>query len=206
MQIFRKKYLSGTFGERMVRGIETALKCFFLLLLPVPFSAGVTAFWYFVFYTHGIYFSEKIENITTAAWIPTFGILYGLIAAIVLSTVWSEYKSMRTAIKRYDINTFVDLRDEEMSPLVHTLLFVLSGSVLLAFMGLKYPDIQSGIILIASTTYLFALIFFVVIEIDDPTSGIWFIKSVHKEWLQIDVKKWRQSRWEKARNDIMGKD
>lgn len=204
MLIFRRGF-HGPNGERtkILKFLETAIKCTLLLLLPVPFAIGATLFWYFLLFKQAIHFGESMELIITSAWIPTFGILYTLMAAIVLSTVWAEYKSMRTAVKRYDFQTFADLRDEEMSPLVHVLLVVLSTAVLGAFMGLKYPSPMSGACLISTTAYVLALIFFVIIEIDDPCGGIWFIKNIHKEWLEMDVKKWRARKAQEKREEFL---
>jgi len=204
MLVFRRGF-HGPNGTRtkVLKFLETSIKCALLLLLPVPFAVGAAIFWYFLLFKQEIHFGESMELIITSAWIPTFGILYTLMAAIVLSTVWAEYKSMRTAVKRYDFETFVDLRDEEMSPLVHVLMVVLSIAVLGAFMGLKYPSPISGILLISTTTYVLALIFFVIIEVDDPCGGIWFIKNIHQEWLAMDVKKWRAKRAQDARKKFL---
>jgi hypothetical protein len=122
-----------------------------------------------------------------------------LLAAIIISTVWTEYKAMRVAVKKYDFETFIDLKDEEMSPLVHVLMLVLSSFILMAFMGLKYPNAISGLMLISSTSYLFLLMFFVVREIDDPCSGIWVIKDIDPQWLKVDAKEWRNIRVREAR-------
>ncbi len=173
-----------------------------LLSLPIPFTVVISLIWYHFLYKNDIHFNDKLESIVTAAWIPTFGILYSLLAAIIISTVWTEYKAMRVAVKKYDFETFIDLQDEEMSPLVHILMLVLSGSILAAFMGFKYPDVISGMMLISSTSYLFLLMFFVVREIDDPCSGIWIIKSIHPEWLKIEAKEWRKIRTKKAREEF----
>jgi hypothetical protein len=185
--------------KRFLRGVETSLKSLLLLSFPLPSTILITAIWYFFLYKNNIYFAAGMEGIITAAWIPTFGILYSLLAAVVLNTVWNEYKTIRQAVKRYDVETFIDLRDEEMSPLVHVMVAVLSLAVLGAFMGLKYPNFWSGALLISSTSYLFGLVFWVVVEIDDPCGGIWFIKNIHSEWLEIDPNSWREKRQEHAR-------
>jgi len=191
--------------KRFLKGVETTLKCFLLLSLPLPSTVIIITIWYFSIYRYHIFFAESMEGIITAAWIPIFGVLYSIFAAIVLSTVWNEYKTMRKAVKRYDIEAFIDLRDEEMSPLIHVLIIVLSLAVLGAFMGLKYPNFWSGALLISSTSYLFALVFWVIVEIDDPCSGIWFIKNIHKEWLNIDPKSWRKKRQEEAQTKFIKK-
>ena len=179
-------------------------RCLQMLYKPIPAVIASCLFWYFVFYRNEIFFKETGEIVVN--WISIFGILYGLLAAVVLSTVWGEYKMMRTAVKRYDFDTFADLRDEEISPLIHTLMFVLSGTILIAFMSLSYVTFSSGVIFIASTTYLFVLMFLVVYEIDDPCAGTWYIRNIPKEWLEVDVKKFREEeRYKKGREAFEAK-
>ena len=173
--------------------MHSGFKCLIMVLKPIPLATLAPIFWYFIFYRNGIYFAESGEILGT--WISMFGILYGLFAAVILSTVWSEYKTMGSAVKRFDVDTFIDLRDEEVSPLVHTLIIVLSIMILLAFMQIHYTVVESGIIFIWSTAYLLALIFYIILEIDDPCDGIWYIKDISQEWLNIDVKKFRQERF-----------
>ena len=188
-----------TRAQKIARAKELARKMFIMLGLPLVSAELVSAFWYYTFYSYNIHFGPSMENVVCAAWIPTFGILYSLMAAAIFNTVWSEYKAMRTAVKNYDIETFVNLRDEEMSPLVGAMMFILSGSVLLTFMSLKYPSETSGITVVGTTAYLFSLVYFVIKEVDDPCGGIWYIKSIPKEWLKIDPRKWRVKRQNEAR-------
>lgn len=199
LEIFRKKPERNHIWDRFLHFLETTIKCAILLALPLFPTALLVAIWYYALFNRSVFFNEKLEGIITAAWIPAFGILYSILAAVVLSTVWGEYKAIRAAVKKYDVEAFVDLRDEEMSPLVYMLMATLSAAFIGPFMGLKYPDPKSGLFIISSVAYVLWLIFFVVVEIDNPCSGIWFIKSIHAEWMKIDPKTWRAARCEEAK-------
>jgi hypothetical protein len=178
--------------------IKTLFKCLKMLLYPIPAVIIILTIWYFFFYSFNVYFRNDDTTLAIiSVWISVFGILYGLLAATIFNTVWTEYKTMRLAVKRRDLDMFMELRDEEMSPLVHTMLIVLSGSVLLAFMILPYQSLLGGLLFVGSTSYLFILIFFIVLEIDDPCSGTWLIQSTPKEWLLIDVKTYRLEQFNK---------
>jgi hypothetical protein len=193
--LFQKKYgRKETFGAMLKRKFLTGLKCLKMLVVPVPFMIATAYVWYDIFYKNNIDLNPKLEAIATAGWIPLLSILYSILVAIILNQLWSEYKAIRMAVKNYDLETFMNLRDEQMSPLVHTLMAVISGSVLVAFMLLKYPDAVSGVVCVSSVSYLFSLVFYVIVEIDDPCSGTWFIKSIPKEWLTIDSREWRNIR------------
>ena len=119
MQIFRKKTDRKSAKRWLGKCAETALKALWLVAYPLAISAVICTGWYVVLFKHHIHFDDDIKDIATAAWIPTFGIIYALVAAVILNTVWSEYKEMRMAIKRYDLARFMELRDEDVSPLIH---------------------------------------------------------------------------------------
>ncbi len=182
------------FQKRLRKKLRTLLRCVILLAWPTIAAAVISLVWYFVAYRGGFHLSAQLEEVISAAWIPVFGILYSLLFAIALNTVWSEYKMMRTAVKRRDLETFVDLRDEELSPLVITAVVVASLAVLLGFAALQYPDAMSGSIIIFGVTFLLTLMLSIVIEIDDPCSGLWFIRSIPPGWLDIDPRQHRDLR------------
>jgi hypothetical protein len=190
--------------ERIKKVWEMLFKCGLLIVFPLFPAAGSAAIWYYAIFQKHRHFDEHMENIISSAWIPTFGVLYSLLAAVVFTSVWNEYKTIRAVVKRYDLETFLDLRDEEMSPLVYAMMTVFSLAILTGFMSLKYPSALGGILITSSTAYLLSLIFFVIVEIDDPCGGIWFIQNIHDEWLKIDVKKWRRKRHEKERRKFEG--
>ncbi len=202
--LFKKKYgRKETWPEIIKRKLETFFKCLKMLIVPTPFMISVVFIWYEIFYLNNIDLNPKLEVIATAGWIPLLSILYSLLVAIILNELWTEYKMIRMSIKNYDLETFMNLRDEQLSPLVHTLMAIISGSVLLAFMLLKYPDAKSGIVCVGSVAYLFSLIFYVILEIDDPCAGTWFIRSIPKEWLNIDSREWRSVRNDPAHKKFL---
>ncbi len=192
--IFRRRVHHRTFKERMMRRLEILIKIIIMLFWPLVIGSGISLGWYEFLYKNGIHFEDGVGLIITTAWISVFGILYSLLFAIALNTVWGEYKSLRTAVKRRDIDTFMDLRDEELSPLVYVIITVISLPVLLGFMVLKYPDPLSGASIIFGVVFSLVLLFVVVMEIDDPCAGLWYIKNIPKDWLEIDPKKFRDER------------
>src|SRR5437867_68504 len=105
MDIAKRLKKSENFVASFDKFYETTVKSVLLLMRPLTFATALSIFWYFVFYQNDIHLNQQLEEIAAAAWIPTFGIMYSLLAAIILSTVWNEYKSMRVAIKRYDVET-----------------------------------------------------------------------------------------------------
>ena len=203
--LFRRKIHAEPLNVRIKKGFTTFEKCLLLFIWPT-FIGGLTCLgWYYLLYKNAIHFVEKLEGIVTAAWIPQFGILYSLLIAIAVNTVWSEYKAMRAAVKRYDFDAFIDLRDEDLSPVVRVILGTFSLAVLVGFMFLKYPDAVSGIVVVFGVSFLLTLMLVVIIEIDDPCAGVWFIKNMPEIWLTIDAKKYREERSRKLHEEFLEK-
>ena len=194
MVLYRKVIAHRSLIERVIRSLKLLLKCLVMLVPPAVLAFLAGWFWHQFLFLGNTHLNGAAENIISSAWIPTFGVLYALFGAICLTTVWNKYNAIRLAVKRLDLDTFVDLRDESLSPLVHTLMAVLSLFLLGGFMSLHYPDAASGLIIVSGTAYLLALVLFVIVEIDYPCSGIWFIKHIPEKWLMTDVREYRADR------------
>lgn len=164
--------------------LKTAFLQAGLLSFSAPFALAASALWYFLLYRQGYHFNPELEMIATAAWIPVFGLFYGVVAGLVLYSVWSDYQNMETAVRKGDKQTFLELRDKRVPPPIYTMMFAFAASLLAVFMGLKYPDLGSGLCCVSSTAYLLTLVFFAIREMDDPTSGIWYIEGIPPEWLK----------------------
>src|SRR4051812_17024751 len=109
MKIFRRKTYFDPVMVRWAKAKTLLMKSVSLLGKSLVFPAIFISFWYFVLYRHDIHFSEKMEGMITAAWIPSIGILYTILAANAVTTVWTEYKEMRRAVKEYDFDEFMIL-------------------------------------------------------------------------------------------------
>jgi len=97
-------------------------------------------------------------------------------------------------------------RNEQVSPLIHTLVGVVASFFLGAFMTLHYPDAKTGELVVGSVAYVLSLLFFIVIEIDDPCAGLWFIHDIDPEWLNEDHRKYlarMRQRRKSARHESM---
>ena len=191
--------------DQIKRAFLTIGKCAFLFVLPTIVGALTSLGWYLVFYRGSIHFTEKLEGIVTGWWTLQFSVLYNLLVAIAVNTVWTEYKTMRAAVRRYDFDTFVDLVDESLSPIMHTSILVVSLGMLLGFLLLRYPDPMSGAAVTFGVGFLLMFMLVVVIEMDDPCSGIWSIKGIPEEWLVVDAKQYRAERSRQAREEFIRK-
>lgn len=186
-KIRRKKERPESLKVALKKQAILILKCLIVTTFPLPFVFIALMFWWRVFWGSRLVMSEKVEGIMVAAAIPTLGILYSLLTAVILSSVWKEYKTIRISVKQGDKDLFMLYRDENVSLLVHTLIFVCSLFLLLGFMIIKYPNPESGFYIVGGVSYFLALFFFVIVEIDNPCSGVWFIHDIEEDWLKEDA-------------------
>lgn len=190
MQIYRFKRRGSEAWRKLFRKFaEGVLKCSFLLLFPLPATGLLVSFWYLILFQNSLYLNTAEQDIALNAWVPMFGVIYGLFAALVLSGVNKKLCDAHDAVDEHNEELFMRICDAEVSPATHGLMSLLALAVISGFMALHYSSAWGGMIVVGTTTYLFALIFWVVVEFDDPCHGIWFIKSIRPEWLSKDPKK-----------------
>jgi energy-coupling factor transporter transmembrane protein EcfT len=178
--------------EHLKRRVDTIIRCTWMLIMPVPTILGVWIFWYYKVHLSGYHLCDIGNSSGATILISSCTFIYGLLANNAIGIVWGQHIRMRDAVKNNQIDVFMNLKDEELPPLVHLLLMVLSSLIVFGVMTLNYRDLLSGTICVSAITYLFALIFYVIVDIDDPMTGVWVIRDIPKLWFEIDAKKWRQ--------------
>lgn len=195
MNFYKPPIKFGSLKERAGKVFRTLMRCFILSLVPMVMSAIMTGFWYVVLFQQDIHFHPSSEGIMTAAWITSFALLYCFVTDWAFHKAREKYQAMRDAVKEFRFDVFMNLKDEELSPLVHFLVLTFSINLIGSFMGLHYAEFSTGFAVVWSTTFLVSLVYVVIIEIDGPCSGLWFIKNIPETWLLMDPKVWRAAQW-----------
>ncbi len=199
LEFYREPYMINSRRLTKTKLVTTVIKTALLMLQPaIPVFIACTI-WYLVLYQNHIHFHKEVKEYWVAYFMPSVTLIYSVTSGWFISKVLEEYKGVRMAIKRYDIHTFMHLRDEDVSPLAHALMTILAIFIIGGAMGLEYPTPWSGVLLIGSTTYIFSFIFCLIREIDNPFEGIWFIKNIHPEWMEIDCRQWREEHYMRER-------
>ncbi len=175
-----------------IRRIKS-LKRHLPLLLKPTFAAFAALFvWHWIRY-FGIHLNKNSEVPVTAAVIPTLGVAYSIMAALVLNTVWEEYKQVSICIVTNDMHKFLIYRDERIPMLIHLLLCVLSFFLLGSMMVLEYEDVWSGRCSVFATAFILVLYWVVATELDDPHRSVWFKERIPQDWLTIDIDEYRKT-------------
>ena len=188
-KLFRRATQFHPFGQRVSKRMMTLARCLVVALIPAPPSWLITWLWYRNVFARHWHFRET-DYALIGQPLGAFFFLFMFYATVVFSSSWREYKLVRIASKQGDIPTIMVYRFERVSPLVYTFLIVLAGIVLFGFMWLNYSDAWFGIYTVNAFSYMVLLYFFVLVEIDNPFSGFWFIRSISLEVLKIDARKY----------------
>jgi hypothetical protein len=199
MRIYRRKTRRKTPRAWFAKASETVIKCTILLCAALIPTLVVVTLWYGILFQNEIHADGKEHEIIVAAWIPTFGVMYALFAGVAISWVAGEYKEMRFAVKTNNLAVFMEKKDEDLSPLMHVFITILALTVLGGFLFLDYSSAVRGAFFVGGATFVFSLLCMVVIEMDDPCYGLWVIKSIPHDWLEMDCKEWRQKHYFKKR-------
>jgi len=198
MKIFTRSATTETLTERIKRHFVTFIKVVVLLLKPAVVATLVAGAWYLLLYRHDINFG---------AGEPTTGILLGgggllfvvygaLLSTPVMEIPCGQLVTMRLARKREDIDTFMDLADEDIPTAMHVIVGLPAFGCILCLAGIKYPTAHLGGTLISVVIFVFVLMYYLAREIDDPRSGLWCIEDLTGRWAQ-DPKEYRKERAER---------
>lgn len=191
MQIYRKKRRTPEQWYRVARKfIEGILKCCRLMLRPIPPTLLLVGIWYYGFWQNQLHLEGKDSEIGIMLWITFAGIVYAVFAVDTLSKAARKLEAADDAVDRLDIERFMHICDTEISPVTHGLLSMLALAVIFGFMVYDYQHVPSGIILVGGATYLTSIVFWVIVEYDDPCYGLWFIKSIPEHWLEQEPRVW----------------
>ena len=177
------------------------LKHVWMLLKPAV--AGVILVWIWQeLRKYGIEFPPT-DEIPISSALLTVGVAYGIMAALILDTVWQEYKTVGLCVRQDDLERFLESRDERIPATIHLLLgtmsFFLEGLIMLT----HYDNIWAGRACVFLVAFVLVLYFEVATELDDPFRGVWYVERVPEEWLEIDIAEARRQNGKRRGGKIL---
>lgn len=144
-----------------------------LLLTQVAFSSMITFGWYELIWLNGIridredmeYFLAGVIFLASASWV--------LKGAEVLRVVWDQYRMMVSAVKRADVATIIELKDENIPLLMHFYLTVLAMITAGVMMIMPFKHMWSGAAAVFLVTLIFTFFAAIILELEDPLENGW---------------------------------
>jgi hypothetical protein len=159
---------------------------FILIMKPFLIALLVLMMWDWLRF-RGYHFPKEDEPIMISTVITIIGIVYGVIAALIINSVWGKYKKVVICILEKDKHTFLMYRDERMPIMIHLFLFSLSAPLLGLVIMLNYKEQWTGTVAVFLVTFILSLYWIVLIQLDNPLKSAWFAERTPKDWLTEDI-------------------
>lgn len=158
----------------------------FLMMQPfaVAFLAVVVWRW---MWKNGYHLAAEDSEIFYVPVMATLGLAFSINATINLSSTWEKYRRIGNCILTRNEREFLQLRDERMPIILHLFLATLSFFLIGMMMLLDYKYEMSGIVSVFIISFLVALYWIVVPQLENPAKSAWFAERIPGEWLEIDI-------------------
>lgn len=157
-----------------------------LILQPLVIAACAVGIWY-ALRTRGLYFSHEDETVLTGAIITTLAVAFSLIAAVVLNTIWENYRKIVVCVLTKDVRTFLIYRDERIPIAMHLLLSAFSWPLLAMIALLEYRNFWAGVASVFSVWYSVSLYWIIATQLQDPSKSAWLAERIPPNWFTKDI-------------------
>lgn len=157
-------------------------------LMAQPFAVAFVAVmvWRWM-WKNGYHLAAEDSEIFYVPVMATLGLAFSINATINLSSTWEKYRRIGNCVLTRNKREFLQLRDERMPIILHLFLATLSFFLLGMMMLLDYKHEMSGIVSVFIISFLVALYWIVVPQLENPAKSAWFVERIPVAWLEIDV-------------------
>lgn len=158
------------------------------LLVLQPFAIALCAVgaWH-TLRKHGWYFSHDDETVLTGAIVTTLAVAFSLTAAVVLNTVWENYRKVVSCVLTKDIRTFLIYRDERIPVAMYLLLSAFSLPLIGMVALLEYRNYWAGAASVFVVCFSVSLYWIIATRLQDPSKSAWLAERIPEKWLAVDV-------------------
>lgn len=162
--------------------------------------------WKKVFFKHEIHIGDG-HDLGILSMLTVLGMVWAVLASKFMESRLEKYFRFREAVMRHsdeDYETFILLGGEKLSPILHLLMGSISLVIMIAVMVIDYKaKLMVGYLCVGASAYVLALTVFVLVEVDNPLSGFWFvnIEDIPKSWLAISPRAARKQRFGPPQQD-----
>ncbi len=154
-----------------------------LLVRPLVIGVTLSAIWYQLFFANGIFLGKMDESAITNMVVPICAMFHSILAAMVLSKVWEEFKVVSRCIREEDRETFDICSHERIPGIIHVLLATMSIIIIVGAMLVEYENPLSGMFSVGCLSFFLVLYWEVATTLDNPAKAPWFIGRLPSDWL-----------------------
>ena len=169
--------------KKIVAGFGNNFQLIRLIVAPFILATPPAFIWHYLF-INGWHSTSIADEPIVNAIIPGLFVLYGIIAGFMLTSGSEDIRKMKHAVRVDDKATFIEIAEDSTSIPMRFVLFTSGKIILIWIISLNYEIYWTGLASVYSNGYLFALIWEVIADFDDPVNGMWVIKGVPHEWIK----------------------
>ena len=153
-----------------------------LLTKPLVLSLASTGLWFLLrFIGLGDFIQGDEGGAMPSGTIAFLGVIYALLAAFTTANVWSQWVVVEEAVKTGDHQKFILNKDKRMPGTLKLLLLMFSIFLVVGFYLLYFKNPLPGGFSIFAVTMAVSAVWVVIMDLDDPFSGIWNVQ-VPEKW------------------------
>jgi hypothetical protein len=155
------------------------------LIIPTILALLSTSFWYLLHHQQIIPIAPDADiDYMSSGVISVLGIFYAVASGFIIATVWKQFVFVEEAIKVGSKEEFIRHKDKRIPNTIKIMFVIYSCILLLAFYMTHVSTSTIGIFSIFSITYCLVLNYQIMIDLDDPFSGLWIV-DVPKQWKHL---------------------
>jgi hypothetical protein len=113
--------------------------------------------------------------------------IFAIAAALILTGVWERSRDISRFVLARDKSSFMKIRDEKIPIAMHLVLAAFGTGVIVLLGAAHYPTAASGMLVMFTISFAMSLYFVVTLELQEPTTSVWFRARIPPEWLTEDV-------------------
>ncbi len=152
-----------------------------LIFKPLVLSLVSTGLWFLIRFLGLGHFIQGDETALSGGTIAFLGVIYALLAAFTTANVWSQWVAIEEAVKTKDHQKFLQSKDKRIPGTLKLLLLMLSVFLVVGFYLLYFRNPLPGGFSIFAVTMAVSAVWVVIMDLDDPLTGIWNVE-VPREW------------------------
>jgi hypothetical protein len=155
------------------------------LIVPLILAVCSTSLWYLLHHQKIIPIIPDADvDYMSSGVISILGIFYAVASGFIISTVWRQFVYVEEAITVGSKEEFIRHKNKRIPNTIKIMFIIYSCILLFAFYITHVTTSSIGIFSIFSITYCLVLNFQIIIDLDDPFTGLWIVK-VPKHWQHL---------------------
>ncbi len=155
-----------------------------ILIKPSISTFGVVLLWLLLRWLGVEWTFKEDDDLFSSGTIATLGIFYSFVAVFILNKVWGQLIDSQNAVSAKDSETFFRIQETRIPGTIKLVLLIFSFFLVGAFFLANFKSFLGGLYSVSVITFILALHWEVMIDLDDPIKGVWNVERIPEKWLE----------------------